>query len=300
MSSAADGIARDIGDLLRSLGVRRGDSLLVYSNAASIAKIVDVRKVHAEFGAGAREQLLLAFHRALRDCVGDGGTLMTLGSYTDYARYGKPFHVDKSLPDQSLGAYPRFLFAQPGMVRSYNPTSNIIALGARAADMAVRFNATAYGWRTPWEKLIEHEAKLLFWDTTLRPMTFGHHVEQCVGVPHVYSKLYDTPIYDGDRELPFKVITSVRYLTFNVKYNMERLDAEAKAAGLVTMFSRNTLEVDLVECAPLARFLTEKLAVEPYYLLDGPPEFVPGVVPFDGNAGPEDQKIANVKYSSQR
>ena len=63
---------------------------------------------------------------------------------------------------------------------------------------------------------------------------------------------------------------------------------------------RNTLEVDLVECAPLARFLTEKLAVEPYYLLDGPPEFVPGVVPFDGNAGPENSKIANVKYSSQR
>jgi aminoglycoside 3-N-acetyltransferase len=300
MSGAVDAIEREIAELVASLGVRRGDSLLVYSNVGSIAKIVDVRKLHAEFGAAAREQMLGAFHRALCACVGDEGTLMTLGSYTDYARYGKPFYVDHSLPDQSLGAYPRFLFAQPQVVRSYNPTSNIIAFGDRAADFAVRFNATAYGWRTPWEKLIEYEAKLLFWDTTLRPMTFGHHVEQCVGVPHVYSKLYDTPIYDRGHQLPFKVITSVRYLTFNVKYNMQRLDAEAKAAGLVKTFTRNTIEVDVVECAPLASFLTDKLAVEPYYLLDGPPDFVPGVVPFDGNAGPENAKIANVKYSPRR
>jgi hypothetical protein len=65
------------------------------------------------------------------------------------------------------------------------------------------------------------------------------------------------------------------------------------------MFARDTLEVDVVDCAPLARFLTEKLAADPYYLLDGVPEFVRGVVPFDGNAGPENLKIANVKYSSQ-
>src|SRR4029079_11576687 len=103
-----------------------------------------------------------------------------------------------------------------------NPTSNLIALGRRAADIAVKTNATAYGFRTPWEKLVKFGAKILFWDTALLPMTFGHHIEQCVGVPHVYSKIYDVPIYEFDRLLPFKVITSVRYLEFNVKYNMQR------------------------------------------------------------------------------
>jgi aminoglycoside 3-N-acetyltransferase len=156
----------------------------------------------------------------------------------------------------------------------------------------------SHGFRTPWEKLIEFDAKILFWDTTLRPMTFGHHIEQCVGVPHVYSKIYDAPIYDGGRLLPFKAITSVRYLNFNVKYNMQRMETELKEAGLVTTFARSKLAVDVVRCVSLAEFLTDKLASDPYYLLDSPPEFVKGVVPCDGNAGPENPQIANVKYSA--
>ena len=288
-----------VSEVLDAVGIRSGDHLLIYSNTASIAKIADLRKLQNEFGLQARQQILTGFHGAFQKAVGELGTIMTLGSFTDYARFGKPFHVDKSLPDQSLGAYPRHLFTLPGMVRSFNPTSNLIAVGHKASEIAIRKNATAYGLRTPWEKLIQHDAKILFWDTTLRPMTFGHHIEQCIGVPHVYSKLYDVPIYNEGQELPFKVITSVRYLNFDVQYNMQRLETELKEAGLVQTWAKNTLTVDVVKCVELAEFLTEKLAVDPYYLLGCPPKFVKGVVPFDGNAGPEDTRISNVKYVSQ-
>lgn len=286
-----------ITEVLEALGVDAGDRLLIYSNTASIVKIADLRKLQNEFGTNARQEILAGFHSAFRKAIGERGTILTLGSYTDYARFGKPFHVDKSLPDQSLGAYPRYLFSQPGMTRSYNPTSNLIALGCRATDIAIRKNATAYGFGTPWEKLIEYEAKILFWDTTLRPMTFGHHIEQCVGVPHVYSKIYDVPIYEAGQALPHSAITSVRYLNFDIRYNMKKMETELKDAGLVKSFTRNTLTVDVVECVALAEFLTEKLASNPYYLLDSPPKFVRGVVPFDGNAGPENIRLSNVKYS---
>ena len=94
-----------------------------------------------------------------------------------------------------------------------------------------------------------------------------------------------------------QAITSVRYLNFNVKYNMQRMETELKEAGLVSDFRTQQLAVDVVRCVPLAEFLTDKLASDPYYLLDSPPEFVKGIVPFDGNAGPENPQIANVKYS---
>jgi aminoglycoside 3-N-acetyltransferase len=287
----------NVVEVLQQLDVKAGDHLLIYSNTASIAKVADLRQLQDQFGANARQEILKGFHHAFQKSVGEEGTLLTLGSYTDYARYGKPFHVDKSLPDQSLGAYPRYLFSQPGMVRSYNPISNLIALGRRASDIAIKKNATGYGLRTPWEKLVEYECKIVFWDTSLRPMTFGHHIEQCVGVPHVYSKIFDVPIYEAGQPIPYHAITSVRYLDFDIRYNMQRLEADLKRETLVKTFARNTLIVDIVECAALAEFLTEKLSSNPYYLLDSPPNFRKGVVPFDGNAGAENVRLSNVKYS---
>ena len=79
-------------ETLNAVGVSRGDHLLVYSNTASIVKIADLRSLRNELGAGARDGILAGFHAALRAGVGDEGTILTIGSFTDYARYGRPFH----------------------------------------------------------------------------------------------------------------------------------------------------------------------------------------------------------------
>ena len=283
----------EISSVLRRVGLVEGDIVLIYSNLASVSKIIDVRQFPLPT---LRQRMLNEFHSAVLKVIGDRGTVATLGSYTDYARYGLPFYVDKSLPDQSLGAYPRHLFTQSGCVRSFNPTSNLLALGPKASLISVRNNATAYGFGTPWEQLIKNQAKILFWDTTLRPMTFGHHVEQCVGVPYVYSKLYDTPIYLNGVLVPFPTITSVRYLDYGVRYNMSTLEVDAKKNGLVQSVIENGLSVDLIQCNSFSEFLADKLIKNPYYMLDEPPSFVRGRVPFDGNPGPENIELSNVKY----
>jgi aminoglycoside 3-N-acetyltransferase len=282
----------EIARIFSDIGLTEGDSILLYSNIASVAKVVDVRK----FGRVPRAKMLSDFHNSIMSVIGDTGTVLTLGSFTDYARYGVPFHVDKSLPDQSLGAYPRYLFSRAECTRSLNPTSNLLGLGLNATAIATRSNATAYGFGTPWEMLIKHNAKIVFFDTTLRPMTFGHHIEQCVGVPHVYSKIYDTPVYFENKLVPHPVITSVRYLDFGIRYNMSRLETEAKRDGLVVTVQRNNLALDAMKCVSLAEYLTGKLMVDPYYLLDEPPKFKKGQLPFDGNAGPENKTYSNIVY----
>lgn len=282
-----------ISNILRRVGLVEGDIVLIYSNLASVSKIIDIRKFPLPT---LRERILNDFHLAILNVIGENGTVATLGSYTDYARYGKPFYVDRSLPDQSLGAYPRHIFLQPGCIRSFNPTSNLLALGPKASFISIRNNATAYGFGTPWEQLIKNRAKILFWDTTLRPMTFGHHIEQCVGVPYVYSKLYDTPVYLNSVLVPFPVITSVRYLDYGVRYNMQMLEIDAKKNGVVESIVENGLSVDLIQCNSFSEFLTDKLIKNPYYMLDQPPSFVRGKIPFDGNPGPENILISNIKY----
>lgn len=282
----------ELSRIFSDVGLTEGDSILLYSNIASVAKVVDIRK----FGRIPRAKMLSDFHNSIMSVIGNTGTIMTLGSFTDYARYGVPFHVDRSLPDQSLGAYPRYLFSRTECTRSLNPTSNLLGLGMNASKIATRTNATAYGFGTPWQRLIDHSVKIVFFDTTLRPMTFGHHIEQCVGVPHVYSKIYDTPVYLEGQLIPYPVITSVRYLDFGIRYNMSRLEAEAKRDAQVVTVVRNHLVLDAVECVSFAEYLTRKLILDPYYLLDEPPKFVKGQIPFDGNAGPENASYSNIVY----
>lgn len=282
----------EIARIFSDIRIKEGDTVLLYSNVASIAKVIDVRK----FGGICRKQILADFHKAILSVIGKSGTILTLGSFTDYARYGVPFHVDKSFPDKELGAYPRYLFSMAEVTRSLNPTSNLLGLGMNASSIATRRNATAYGFGTPWQKLIDYNAKIVFFDTSLRPMTFGHHIEQCVGVPHIFSKIYDAPVYLEGRVIPYPIITSVRYLDFGIRYNMCQLETDAKRDGLVKSLSRGKLVVDVVECAPFGDYLTEKLIMNPYYLLDKAPKFIKGKLPFEGNAGPENTAYSNVSY----
>jgi hypothetical protein len=51
-----------------------------------------------------------------------------------------------------------------------------------------------------------------------------------------------------------------------------------------------------MKCVSLAEYLTGKLMVDPYYLLDEPPKFKKGQLPFDGNAGPENKTYSNIVY----
>ena len=53
--------------------------------------------------------------------MGAGGTICVLGTYSDYARFGKPFDLQQSPPDSQYGAYNRYVFDQKKARRSLNP-----------------------------------------------------------------------------------------------------------------------------------------------------------------------------------
>ena len=270
--------------ILAALSIRAGDTLLVHSDLRDLVRLADSRELAAEHDP--RAFLLETFDSALTAAVGAGGTICVLGTYSDYARFGKPFDLEQSPPDPQYGAYNRYVFDQKKALRSLNPLAGFLAKGANAESICEHGSACGYGPHTPWDRLVSLDGKILFWGVDLRNMTFVHHVEQLVGVPHLYHKIYSTPVIAHGQPVDLPVVTSVRYLDFNIVYNFKRLSDDLAAAGLLQSVREAPFQAHAVGCRAVLAHLVAALTRDPYYLLAAPPQFVPGRVPIDGPTGP--------------
>jgi aminoglycoside 3-N-acetyltransferase len=270
--------------VLVSLGIQAGDTLLVHSDLRDLVRLADPSELATQNDP--RSFLLGAFDSALANAVGPQGTICVLGTYSDYARFGKPFDLSHSPPDAQYGAYNRYVFDQGTACRSLNPLVGFLAKGAEADWICQHTSAFGYGPNTPWDRLVALDGKMLFWGVDLRNMTFVHHVEQQVGVPHLYHKVYDTPVIVDGKPIELSVVTSVRYLDFNIAYNFKRLSDDLAGAGVLKSVRQPPFQAHLVGCRAVQSHLERVLAKEPYYLLAAPPQFVPGRIPTDGATGP--------------
>jgi len=272
------------GSILAAIGIRAGDALLVHSDLRDLVRLADPRELADQ--SDVRSFLLGSFDSALFEVVGAQGTICVLGTYSDYARFAKPFDLQKSPPDAQFGAYNRYVFDQGAASRSLNPLVGFLAKGAKAGWICEHVSAYGYGPNTPWDRLISLDAKMLFWGVDLRNMTFVHHVEQLVGVPHLYHKVYATPVLVDGRPIDLPVVTSVRYLDFNISYNFKRVSDDLAAGGALKSFHEVPFQAHAIGCRAVLSHLERVLAVDPYYLLAAPPAFVRGRIPTDGPTGP--------------
>lgn len=277
MSSMSE-LGQSIATLLDRVGLKAGDTVLVHSGISPLNRLVGGGNLDLK-------QTLGALHEGLRQAIGgDNGTLVAPAFYYDYARYGRPFVVESSPPDRSLGFYPLYLFKQPGIRRSLNPIASLMALGRHAETVCRHDSAYGFGEASPWARLVELDGYSL---SIAAPflLTFVHHVEALIGVPHIYNKIYHHPVRVNGRPVDLPVVAAVRYLKYSIAYSTARISADLEREGLINTVVENGVNVQLMRLAPIQDWLFAKLRFDPFYLLEQPPVFVAGEPPDDGGTG---------------
>lgn len=262
---------------LKSVGVQQGDILFVHSDVRALGMPPSI--THAN-------EILPFYLQALQHAVGKSGTLAVPAYFYEYARFGTPFDVDSSPVSLPLGSFSHYFNELPGRIRSCNPLQSVAALGAKAEELAGGDSLSGYGAPSPWHRLRMMGGKILFIGVTIQPMTYVHYVEQQYGVPHMYCKIYPTPVLRKGKQIQGRVISAVRYLEFNINYdlaNFEKVLLEKKqlkiaevGKGSVRCVSAQDVYDTGIEC----------LDKNPFFFLKQPPEFVPGKIPCDGFTGP--------------
>ncbi len=162
---------KDITEALYRLGIKNGDILLFHSSFKSLGEI--------EGGADAVIDGML-------DALSPDGTLVapTLVQ-KDFSNAYKNWDVKKTPSD--VGYLTEVFRLRPNAYRSDQATHSVAAIGKDAESLTV--GHTAYGPRhhlygryafsesSPWQKMYDRGAKLLFLGVTPRCATFHHYVE---------------------------------------------------------------------------------------------------------------------------
>ena len=238
-----------IGDL-RRIGVREGDTLLVHSSIRSVGEV-----------EGRGDAIL----DALLAAVGPEG-LLVLPTLT-YARSDKPgkdpFFVVDSTPAQ-IGTLPNLFLQRPGVIRSWHPTHSVAALGRDAAEFTAgheKFDSPA-ARTSPWGKLIDRHARIMFIGADIGCNTFLHGVEEQSGIPGVLTdekeQLYTvTPA--GERIL----VPSRRHIGHHSHYYTKVRQLFTDAGILVVDRFGDARCQMITDAAEAARLVTPLLLADP-------------------------------------
>jgi aminoglycoside 3-N-acetyltransferase len=157
----------EVRDALERLGVRSGDTLMVHAGFSRLSGF-----------KGSPSQLI----DALMEAVGaDGNLLMVSMAYStsayEYLTQGKTFDVRRTV--SHMGVVSETFRRRPGVLRSLHPSNPVLAAGPRAAWIVAGHEECRQpcGPGSPFHKMAELRAKVLFYDASIFTQTFFHYLE---------------------------------------------------------------------------------------------------------------------------
>ena len=161
---------QDVCVALQQLGVKNGDICLFHSSFKSLGPV-----------EGGAEAVIGGFE----DCLGPEGTLVapTLCS-SDFFNSYVNWHLDKP---SEVGYLPEYFRKLPGVLRSDQATHSVAARGKLAHELTYEhaaygyhlcpFGETAFADSSPWVKMYNRHAKVVFLGVNMRYNTFKHMIE---------------------------------------------------------------------------------------------------------------------------
>ena len=181
--------------------------------------------------------------------------------------YGNEFDV-KTTPCHGLGIIPEIFRQRESVVRSLCPTSSVCAYGKDAKSFCAAHEKaeTPLNWNSPWGKLYDRNAKILFLGTTMCCNTFLHVIEDHAEIPGLlvpYIWKYTVVDYDGNR-FPVEFKRHVPgHNHYYIKVQQELIDA-----GIVTVEKFGSAECHLVDAVKEADYMMRKLKEIPELFTD--------------------------------
>tara|TARA_Y100001934_G_scaffold199206_1_gene234785 strand:+ start:2569 stop:3435 length:867 start_codon:yes stop_codon:yes gene_type:complete len=269
----------DIAAALKAIGVQRGD--LIYMPAAlfALGRMADTPLV----------EIPRCIVDVVRDVIGAEGTLTVPASFDNYARFAHTYDTKRSPVDVGQGAVSEYVAKLPEALRSYCPLNAVAGIGPLANDICHGWTGAAYGVGSAWDRLYENDARFICLGVAPnQTFNFLYYVQQRFGVPHLYNKVFTTPVYEEGVRVNLTITSAVRYLDsqFEIIENTKKFEDDLRNRGLIRKAPLGRGSVYGIDSAKqLFDEAILKLREDIYYFLEYPPKFVDGQVPMDGPTG---------------
>lgn len=239
-------------DDLKRLGINEGDTIFMHASLKSLGEKIEPLDVI----------------KALRDCVGESGTIVLPALSYMYCNKENPI-FDYNKTPSNIGVIPEVFRTQcKDVLRSLAPTHSCCSAG-RMADFVTNghiLDNTPCGPNSPFRRVMELGGKILFLGCGMRPNTSMHAVEELYEPDYLYGETVEYKIVKKDGT---EIMHPCRSHYFkNVEQRYDRLEnlldkgSEIRTGNVLKAFCH------LVEAKPMWEKAGEKYSENPHYFVD--------------------------------
>jgi aminoglycoside 3-N-acetyltransferase len=261
-----------IGITLKEMGVRSGQMLYLQTDLRAPGRIDGVKT---------KQEFCDAYLTEIMDAIGSDGTLIVPTFTTQVARHDIDFVWEET--PTILGLFPEFVRVQLTSLRSLHPLHSVTAIGAGKERICSNNGASDFGWNSPYHRMLEAGAHIV--TIGLEPsfaVAIANLLEALCCLPYNYNKLLKwKPLIHGKRSKD-AFFSNARHLHLNTRHMLRRFAKLADEAGLIQRIAFGNSTMQKTNMRAVFDFGVDFLKREPYGLLEAPPIFEYGVLPFDG------------------
>lgn len=261
---AGDYSQSDLSDSLRNIDIGPRNVVYVVVNLATLGQMKGCRTT---------DEHCHCLLKALQDAVGASGTIL-VPTYTFSFCRGEIFDV-QSTPSTKGPWSPSTEFLEyfrqlPGTIRSADPIHSVAGIGPRAAEILSNVPPSCFGEDSVPHRLRRIGAKICTIGVGLHESNFQHHVEEMLGVPFRFKKLFTGQIRNDGVTEKKGWIYNVGILAKNGSLDEHRLENSAREVGICRAAQVGRGEILGANSRELFEFASQALLKDPWFTAQGP------------------------------
>ena len=248
-------IKNKLKNILRKIGLKKKDTVLVHSNITPIVKYANLSLNEAS----------LLLKETILEVIGSSGTLV-VPTFNHDIFYNKKYTHETSR--SNCGVFSNYILFQTKSIRSFHPIHSFCAIGKRTSNLMYNISNSSTGPKSVFDKLYKINAKILLFNFDIGT-TFVHYIEQKKKVNYRYLKKIRGVVSKNNKEYIDEFDMYVRFLNIDVQVSFKKLHdcmiSKKKMKRLVIL--NNTLSINLTTCKKMYDETIKMLDIKPYFLL---------------------------------
>jgi len=203
------------------------------------------------------------------EILGPDGTWL-IPTYTYSFCRGESFDVQNS--PSTVGYFTEQFRKLPNAIRSVEPLFSVAGIGPKVDEIFNNLPMNSFGKDSIYDRLVKEDAYICNIGVGTRYATFVHYVEQLIGVPYRYRKVFTGDIING-REIS-REVSIVYYVRTSIDDettfpDLSRLEDEARRLGKCKSKRVGRGEVTLISCRDMLDLCIRGVKRDPWYLARG-------------------------------
>lgn len=254
----------DLIEGLKTVGLRPGD--IVFFQISHIT-------LGAAEGGSSGPKICELLYSAMQEVIGPKGTMLVPTFSFSFCRnedFDPQSTPSMQGPWSSSREFLEYFRKLPGIVRSVDPIFSVAGLGPSAAKLLNDLPNSSYGRDCLHERLLKSGGKICGIGVGVGEAPFLHYVEEVMGVPFRYKKLFTGRSRRNGDLHKHGWISTVPIQATNGVPDGARIEDLARSEGRCRVAELGRGEVASIDCTTFYELISREISQDPWITAQGP------------------------------